>query len=287
MPGDETEAILYYSEHILFHKLLAFSLIDLLLRLVQFLQADHLILRIIQTKMCVGIHGHTDVRMSHKVLKSLWVHSGSCHITAVGMPADMRRDVRKLYAEDVVVSLNCVLETVFPVQGYKRQAPVISEKESDVAINHDLLHPFRSVIDDRLEHIPHIIRHRELPCSGIRLCSRDNVIALRSPLQLMINVNDSVLHVEVTLREPAELADSHACMEKDVEDLVVLAIYIIVVNKLEEVLHLLRGNGFPGLFGIDDDPGQLETERILHQHVIVYRHLESRTKDTTDSFHGA
>ena len=102
----------------------------------------------------------------------------------------------------------------------------------------------------------------------------------------MIDVNDAVLHVKVTQRESAELTDSHACMEKDVEDLVVLAVYIIVVNELEEVLHLLRGNGFPGLFGINDDSGQLETERILHQHVIVYRHLESRTKDTTDSFHG-
>lgn len=201
MPGDETITVLNYSEHILFHRLLAFGFLNLLLRLVQFLQADHLFLRIIKAEMSIGIHGNAYVRVHHKVLKSLWVHSGSCHITAVGMPADMRRDVRKLYAEDVVVSLNCVLETVFPVQGYKRQAPVISEK--------------------------------------------------------------------------------------DVEDLVVLAIYIIVVNELEEVLHLLWGNGFPGLFSIDDDPGQLETERILHQHVIVYRHLECRTKDTTDSFHGA
>lgn len=84
--------------------------------------------------MGVGIHRHTDVRVPHKVLKSLWIHSGSCHIAAVGMLADMRRDVRKLYAEDVVVSLDCVLETVFPVQGYKRQASVISEKESDVTM---------------------------------------------------------------------------------------------------------------------------------------------------------
>ena len=89
MPGDETIAILNYSEHILFHRFLAFSLIDLLLRLVQFLQADHLILRIFQTKMRVGIHRHADVRVPHKVLKSLWVHSGSCHIAAVGMPADI------------------------------------------------------------------------------------------------------------------------------------------------------------------------------------------------------
>lgn len=104
MPGDETEAILYYSEHILFHWFLAFGFLNLLLRMVQLLQADHLFLRIIQAEMGVGIHRHADVRVPHEVLKSLWVHSGSCHIDAVGMPADMRRDVRKLYAEDVFVA---------------------------------------------------------------------------------------------------------------------------------------------------------------------------------------
>ena len=51
MPGDETIAILNYSEHILFQGLLAFSLIDFLLRLVlvQLLQADHLFLRSIES----------------------------------------------------------------------------------------------------------------------------------------------------------------------------------------------------------------------------------------------
>lgn len=125
MPGVKTISILNHSEHILFHRLLAFGFLNLLLRLVQLLQADYLFLRIIKAEMGVGIHRHTDVRVPHKVLKSLWIHSGSCHIAAVGMLADMRRDVRKLYAEDVVVSLDCVLETVFPVQGYKRQASVI------------------------------------------------------------------------------------------------------------------------------------------------------------------
>ena len=137
----QAKAVLNYSEHILFHWFLAVCLLDFLLRLVQFLQTDHFILRIVQTEVGVGIYCHADVRMPHKVLKSLWVHSGSCHITAVGMPADMRRDVRKLYAEDV---------------------------------------------------------------------------------------NDPVLHVKVTQRESAELADSHSRMEKDVEDLVVFTVYIIL-----------------------------------------------------------
>ncbi len=49
MPGDKTIAILNHSEHILFQRLLAFGLIDFLLRLVQLLQADHLFLRSIES----------------------------------------------------------------------------------------------------------------------------------------------------------------------------------------------------------------------------------------------
>ena len=42
MPGDETIAVLNHSEHILFHRLLAFGFLNLLLRLVLLLQTDHL-----------------------------------------------------------------------------------------------------------------------------------------------------------------------------------------------------------------------------------------------------
>lgn len=58
MPGVKTIFMLDYSEHILIQFLRPFRLLDLLLRLVQLLQADHLILCIFQAKMGVRVHGY-------------------------------------------------------------------------------------------------------------------------------------------------------------------------------------------------------------------------------------
>ena len=56
MPGVKAIAVLNYSEHILFHRLLTVCLLYLLLRLVQLFQADHLILRIIRPRSTCSIH---------------------------------------------------------------------------------------------------------------------------------------------------------------------------------------------------------------------------------------
>ena len=56
MPGVKAIAVLNYSEHILFHWFLAFGFLNLLLRLVQFLQTDHFILRIIRPRSTCSIH---------------------------------------------------------------------------------------------------------------------------------------------------------------------------------------------------------------------------------------
>lgn len=59
MPGVKTISILNYSEHILILFLRPFRLLDLLLRLLQLLEADHLILCILQAKMGVRVHGYS------------------------------------------------------------------------------------------------------------------------------------------------------------------------------------------------------------------------------------
>ena len=112
MPGDETITVLNYSEHILIQFLRPFRLLDLLLRLIQFLQADHLILCILQAKMSVRVHSYTDVRMPHKALKSLGVHSDSCYIAAACMAANVRSDVWNLHSVNLVVPIQHVVEAV-------------------------------------------------------------------------------------------------------------------------------------------------------------------------------
>ena len=63
---------------------------------IQFFQAKHLVLGILQSQMGICVHGDANVRMTHQVLQCLWVHAGAGHIAAIGMAADMRRDVGNL-----------------------------------------------------------------------------------------------------------------------------------------------------------------------------------------------
>ena len=43
--------------------------------------------------MGICVHGDANVRMTHQVLQCLWIHAGASHVAAVGMAADMGRDV--------------------------------------------------------------------------------------------------------------------------------------------------------------------------------------------------
>ena len=70
---------------------------------VQFFQAHHLVLGILQSQMGICVHGDANVRITHQVLQCLWVHAGACHVAAVGMAADMGRDVGNLDSVRVIV----------------------------------------------------------------------------------------------------------------------------------------------------------------------------------------
>ena len=54
-----------------------------------------------KTDMRVHIHSNTNIRMPHKVLQGLWIHSRFCHIGAISMAAYMWSDVRPLHSVNV------------------------------------------------------------------------------------------------------------------------------------------------------------------------------------------
>lgn len=76
--------------------------------------------------MCVCIQRHPDVAVPHQVLQRLRVHARFRHIAAVGVAADMRRDVRHLHPADIIIPLYHVVEPVFPVHRYKGIAVLIA-----------------------------------------------------------------------------------------------------------------------------------------------------------------
>jgi len=76
-------------------------------------------------------------------------------------------------------------------------------------------------------------------------------------------------------------------VEKDIDYFVILAVDIVVMDEFQELPHLVFCDGFPRHAVIDHHPGKLKAERVLHQHVIVNRHLEGRAQDAPHRLDGA
>ncbi len=225
--------------------------------------------------------------MPHQVLERLGVHSRFCHVAAVGMAADVGRDVRHLHPVDIVVPLDHVVEAVFPMHGYQWVAVLIREKEPAVPVDH-LFKPRRlPVLNNPAETLRHVLCHGQLPCPRVRLGGFNDQTHIGSPLELVVDVDDLVLQVDILKGQPAEFRNAHPRVEKDIDHFVILAVDIVVMDEFQELPHLVLCDGFPRHAVIDHHPGKLKAEGVLHQHVIVHRHLESRAQDAPHRLYGA
>jgi len=120
------------------------------------------------------------------------------------MAADMGRDVRHLHAVDIVVPLDHVVEAVFPMHRHQWIAVLIHKKESAVPVD-QLFKPRRlPVLNNCPEALRHVLRHGQLPCSGVRLGGFDDQTHIRSSLELVVDVDDLVFQIDVPEGQPAE-----------------------------------------------------------------------------------
>ena len=147
--------------------------------------------------MSIRVHRHANVAVAHQVLQGLGIHAGSCHVAAVGMPAYMRSDAGKLHPVDLVVAVHHVLEPVLPVHGYLGRPVFVQVEEAGAAVYHDLLLGPASFGNDGLEAFVDFIRHWQHP--GSRACLGGIYVEVHMgiPLQLMVDVDDPVLHVQI------------------------------------------------------------------------------------------
>ena len=143
--------------------------------------------------------------MPHKVLQGLWIHSRSRHVATVGMPTNMRSDVRHLHFENVIISFDRMIESVFPMHGYFRHSVLIPEKESTITCHHNLWKVCWSIFNDGFEHLINILGHWKFSRSGICLGRLDYIFAPRSSLKLMIDINNPVLHIDVLKGQSTKL----------------------------------------------------------------------------------
>ena len=70
--------------------------------------------------VCVRVHSHADVAVTHQVLQRFRVHTSLCLNAAVSMAAYMGRIVRHLLPEYLVVPVHHMVESMFPVHSNQR-----------------------------------------------------------------------------------------------------------------------------------------------------------------------
>ena len=196
----------------------------------------------------------------------------------------MRCNIRQLFPVDLVVAAHRMVEPVLPVHRHFRHAVLVQVQKSGIAANH-LLYP-RSfpVLQDRLKAAEDLLCHGQLPCACICLGRLDHVFHFGGPLQLLVDVDDPLLHVEIVDGQSAELGDSHSCVEQNIECLVVSAVVVVIVHELQELAHLVFGDGLPCHAVVDHHPGKLEPEGILLQVVVVDCHLEGGAENASHCF---
>ena len=83
-----------------------------------------------------------------------------------------------------------------------------------------------------------------ITCTGVRLGFFDHVPHVAGALELMIDVEDLVLQVNIPDRQTAELGNPDPRVEQDVNHGVVLAVTVVVMDKLQEFVHLLFRDRF-------------------------------------------
>ncbi len=169
--------------------------------------------------------------MPHQVLECLWIHSRLCHVAAVSVAAGMGRDVRHLHPVDIVVPLDHMVETVFPVHCHQRVAVLIHKKESAVPINHLFKSRRLPVLNDAPKASGNILRHGQLPRPHISLRGFNHQLHVRSLLELVVNVEDFVFQVNIPQSQTAELRNPLPRVEKS-DHFIVFAVYIVIMDGL-------------------------------------------------------
>ena len=86
--------------------------------------------------------------MSHQILQRLRVHASFCLIAAVGMTADVWRNIRHLNAIDIIILADHVVEAMFPMHCDQWYAVIVNIQETTVTVHKFLSLGFHSVLND-------------------------------------------------------------------------------------------------------------------------------------------
>ena len=233
--------------------------------------------------MGIGVHGYANLRMAHQILQGLGIHTTSGLLATVSMTAHMRGDFRKFFLINLIILLNCVLKIFLPMHSNHGAVILVKAQETRIAINYRLNHRRFSACQDSLEAGMHLILHGQRSGSRIGLGGCDVLGAVGLPLELMVNSDGPVPHVQVTNRQANKLGDSQTSMEQDVHSIVILTVVLVLFHKVQKLPHLFNGDGLSCNRVIHNNLGQFKVKGVLADVVIFHGHCKSGPKNATDA----
>ena len=103
----------------------------------------------------------------------------------------------------------------------------------------------------------------------------------------MINIDDPLFKVDIMQRQAVKLRYAHSRVEKNIDDLVILAVAVVVVYEFQKLPHLLTADCFSCHAVVDHNSRKLKPKRVLGENIIIYRHLKRGAKYASNRFDGA
>ena len=148
----------------------------------------------------VNIKCNADIRVTHQVLQTFHINSGSLHIRTKRMP----KDVGRYAGERIAVLFDPLLantsHVVLQVHSYLGLSVLVQKQESATAVNKHLHLGKSTVCENVLERFADGGGHRNTPIAATRLGCCDEIGLVCRPAQLPLNVNIATLEVNVGFR---------------------------------------------------------------------------------------
>ena len=242
--------------------------------------------RIVKFDVGIGVQRDADIRMTHDILQGFGVHTALCHVGAEGMAAHMGRDFRKLNFVNAVVFLQNMLEVMLPMEGDHRHVVLVQEQKICIPIDHRLVEQLLATCDDPAKAGHHFVAHRHIPLTAFGLGFFDDIGHVPGALQLVIHPDPLVLEVDVRDDQSAEFRYTQACIEQDVDPIVILTEVLVLLYEFQKGPLLGSGDGFPCDTVIDHHCCQRELKWVLADQIVLPRHLKGRAHHATDGMNG-
>ena len=157
----------------------------------------------------------------------------------------MRRDVRqRLVRVQFLILLHCPAHFILDVQGNLRTVVLVQQKEPAVPVDDRFRLHALAAGENVLQAPVNLVRHGNVAAAALGFGFLHIILAAALPDKLVIYPDFSPGKVQISLCQPAELADTHSGSQQHYKLVVILAVGLVLPDEIHPkcLLFLCHGN---------------------------------------------